>query len=137
MGTKSNKKSSKNKNENIKEKSYKLSDEVTENIIITLVLILFLVIVCVVVIYVIRVNNPNSFKSDEELYALVLPQGSKQEKSFIRLVATFVTLLKTSCKSLQEVLQHMKFFDDERSFFITKHIFMPVYRRVPTDFRLR
>lgn len=68
MGTKSNKKSSKNKNENIKEKSYKLSDEVTENIIITLVLILFLVIVCVVVIYVIRVNNPNSFKSDEELY---------------------------------------------------------------------
>lgn len=66
-------------------------------------------------------------KSYEELYTLVMPQGSKREKSFIRLVATFVTLLKTSCKSPQEVLQQMKFVDDERSLFITKHIFMPVY----------
>ena len=75
MGYKSNNKI-KNKNNktvnNKEEKSYKLSDEVTENIIISLVLILFLVIVCVVVIYVIRVNNPNSFKSEEELYEEVL-----------------------------------------------------------------
>ena len=68
MGTKGNKKIKENKDKNIEEKSYKVSDEVTENIIITLVLILFLVIVSVVVIYVIRVNNPSSFKSDEELY---------------------------------------------------------------------
>ncbi len=66
-------------------------------------------------------------KSDEELHALVLPQGSKREKSFIRLVATFVTLLKTSCKSPKEVLTQMKDSADERSYFIAKHIFMPVY----------
>lgn len=36
-------------------------------------------------------------RSDEELYGMILPDGSKQEKAFIRLIATFVTLLKSSC----------------------------------------
>lgn len=66
-------------------------------------------------------------KSDEELYAMVLPEGSRREKSFIRLVATFVTLLKTSCKSSEEVLQQMRYSADERSLFIAKNIFMPVH----------
>ena len=37
---------------------------------------------------------PIQEKTDEELYDLVLPKGSKQEKAFIRLVVTFVTLVK-------------------------------------------
>ena len=49
---------------------------------------------------------PIQEKTDEELYELVLPKGSKQEKAFIRLVVTFVTLIKSSCKSLKEVLKH-------------------------------
>ena len=73
------------------------------------------------------VGVPLCEKSDEELYALVLPEGSKREKSFIRLVATFVTLLKTSCKSPEEVLHQMKYSVDKRSHFIAQHIFMPVY----------
>ena len=66
-------------------------------------------------------------KTDEELYDLVLPKGSKQEKAFIRLVVTFITLIKSSCKSFKEVLMQAKVADDERSTFIIKNIFQPVY----------
>lgn len=72
---------------------------------------------------------PIQEKNDEELYNLVLPQGSKQEKAFIRLVVTFVTLVKSSCKSIKEVLTQAKDADDERSVFIIKNIFKPVYER--------
>lgn len=66
-------------------------------------------------------------KQDEELYNSVLPKGSKQEKAFIRLAVTFVTLVKSSCKSIQDVLKQAKSADDVRSAFIIKNIFMPVY----------
>lgn len=68
-------------------------------------------------------------KTDEELYNLILPKSSKQEKAFIRLVITFVTLLKSNCKSVEEVLEQTKNAGDERSFFIIKNIFQPVYER--------
>jgi len=72
---------------------------------------------------------PIQEKNDEELYDLVLPKGSRQEKAFIRLVVTFVTLVKSSCKSVKEVLKQAKNADDERSVFIIKNIFQPVYER--------
>lgn len=75
------------------------------------------------------IGVPIQEKTDEELYDLVLPKGSKQEKAFIRLVVTFVTLVKSSCKSVKEVLQQAKNADDERSVFIIKNIFQPVYER--------
>ncbi len=67
--------------------------------------------------------------SDGELYNLVLPKGSKQEKAFIRLVITFITLIKSSCKPIANVLQDVKRNSDERSEFIIKNIFIPVYER--------
>ena len=75
------------------------------------------------------VGVPIQEKTDEELYDLVLPKGSKQEKAFIRLVVTFVTLVKSSCKSVKEVLKQAKNAGDERSVFIIKNIFQPVYER--------
>ena len=72
---------------------------------------------------------PIQEKTDEELYDLVLPKGSKQEKAFIRLVVTFVTLVKSSCKSVKDVLKQAKNADDERSVFFIKNIFQPVYER--------
>lgn len=72
---------------------------------------------------------PIQEKTDAELYDLVLPKGCKQEKAFIRLVVTFVTLVKSSCKSVKEVLKQAKKADDERSVFIIKNIFQPVYER--------
>lgn len=70
---------------------------------------------------------PIQEKSDEELYDLMLPQGCKQEKAFIRLVATFVTLAKSSCKSVKEILKYANSARDERSAFIIENIFCPVY----------
>lgn len=66
-------------------------------------------------------------KTDEDLYDLILPKESKQEKAFIRLTATFVTLVKSSCKSVKEVLIQAKDADDERSSFIIENIFQPIY----------
>lgn len=68
-------------------------------------------------------------KTDAELYDMVLPPNSKHVKAFIRLVVTFVTLIKSSCKSVDEVLRQTKNAGDERSTFIIKNIFQPVYKR--------
>lgn len=73
-----------------------------------------------------KVGVPIESKTEEELYDMVLPKNSKKEKAFIRLVVTFATLLKSSCKSISEIL---KSADDERSQFIIKHIFQPVFER--------
>ena len=72
---------------------------------------------------------PIKEKTAAELYDMIIPPNSKQEKAFIRLIATFVTLVKSSCKSIGEVLRQINDADDERSAFIVKNIFNPVYRR--------
>ena len=72
---------------------------------------------------------PIQEKTDEDLYDLVLPKGSKQEKAFIRLVVTFATLVKSSCKSLKEILNIARNANDERSAFIIQNIFRPVCER--------
>ena len=74
-----------------------------------------------------KAGVPIEEKMGEELYDLVLPRESKQEKAFIRLIATFVTLLKSSCLSIQEVLKQAERADDRRSIFMIKNIFRPVY----------
>jgi len=71
---------------------------------------------------------PLKEKSDDELYDLLLPKGSKQEKAFIRLAATFITLIKSNCKAIDEILTLTQNADDERSTFIIKNIFQPVYK---------
>ena len=76
-----------------------------------------------------KAGVPIQEKTDAELYDMVLPPNSKQEKAFIRLVVTFVTLIKSSCKSIQEILKQAKNVGDERSTFIIKRIFRPVYER--------
>lgn len=76
-----------------------------------------------------KADVPIQEKTDAELYDMVLPPNSKQEKAFIRLVVTFVTLIKSSCKSVYEVLKQTKSAGDERSTFIIKNIFQPVYER--------
>lgn len=74
-----------------------------------------------------KAGVPVKEKSDDELYELILPKESKQEKAFIRLSVTFATLVKSSCKSIDAVLRQVKANDDERSLFIIKKIFKPIY----------
>ncbi len=76
-----------------------------------------------------KAGVPVKEKTDAELYDMVLPPNSKQEKSFIRLIVTFATLIKTSCKSMHEVIRQVKSIGDERNEFIIKNIFQLVYER--------
>lgn len=69
---------------------------------------------------------PITPKTEDELYTMVLPKNSKKEKAFIRLIVTFSSLLKSSCRTIQEILSHV---EDERSLFIIRRIFQPVYER--------
>jgi len=73
-------------------------------------------------------------KTMEELYAMVLPEGSKREKAFIRLAVTFATLLKSSCKSLSAILAKN---EDERTDFIIRNIFKPVYDSYQAELQKR
>lgn len=76
-------------------------------------------------------------KTDEELYDLVLPKGSNQEKAFIRLTVTFITLLKSRCENMENALNDAKDAHDERSIFVIKNIFMPVYKEYVRELRER
>lgn len=78
---------------------------------------------------------PIEEKTDAELYDMVLPPNSRQEKSFIRLVITFSTLMKSSCKSLREVLRQTERANDDRNEFIIEKIFRPVYERYAEELR--
>lgn len=76
-----------------------------------------------------KAGVPIKEKTDAELYDMVMPPNSKPEKSFIRLVVTFATLIKSSCKSIQEVINQAISIGDERNEFIITNIFQPVYER--------
>lgn len=82
-----------------------------------------------------KANVPIREMTSAELYDMVLPSNSKQENAFIRLVVTFVTLLKSSCKTIDEVLRQAKKAGDRRSAFIVENIFQPVYKRYIEELR--
>ncbi len=82
-----------------------------------------------------KAGVPVKEKTDAELYDMVLSPNSKQEKSFIRLVVTFVTLIKSNCRSIHEVIREVKSIGDERNEFIIKNIFQPVYERYIEELR--
>lgn len=79
-----------------------------------------------------KAGVPTELKTEKELYDMVLPKNSKKEKAFIRLVVTFVTLLKSSCKSISDILSCI---EDERSLFIIKRIFLPVFERYTKELK--
>lgn len=72
---------------------------------------------------------PYAQLSDEQLYDMVLPKNSKEEKVFIRLAVTFITLMKTNCKSFSEIKDLAQKEGDERSLFILDNILQPVYEK--------
>lgn len=70
---------------------------------------------------------PVNEKTPAELYQAVLPEKSRNEKSFIRLIATFVTLLKSNCRSIDDIIQEARKNNDNRAEFIISNIFKPAY----------
>lgn len=72
---------------------------------------------------------PYAQLSDEQLYDMVLPKNSKEEKVFVRQAVTFITLMKTNCKSFSEIKDLAQKEGDERSLFILDNILQPVYEK--------
>lgn len=72
---------------------------------------------------------PIDKKTDSELFEMLLPKSSKQEKVFVRFVATFVALTKSSCQPLSKTLGMAKSADDDRSIFVIDNIMQPIYWR--------
>lgn len=58
----------------------------------------------------------------DELFDRILPENSMREKVFIRLTATFATLLKTSCRSMADVAADVAQRGDKRSRFNDKKL---------------
>lgn len=73
------------------------------------------------------VGVPTHRMTEDELYQMVISEGSKEEKTFIRLAVTFITLLKTRCETIDQTIKNAKQEDDERSLFAIKKIFKPIY----------
>ena len=65
----------------------------------------------------------------DELFDRILPENSMREKVFIRLTATFATLLKTSCRSMADVAADVAQRGDKRSRFIVGNVLEPVVVR--------
>ena len=65
----------------------------------------------------------------DELFDRILPENSMREKVFIRLTATFATLLKTSCRSMADVAADVAQRGDKRSRFIVEKVLEPVVVR--------
>ena len=65
----------------------------------------------------------------DELFNRILPENSMREKVFIRLTATFATLLKTSCRSMADVAADVAQRGDKRSRFIVGKVLEPVVVR--------
>lgn len=82
-----------------------------------------------------EIGVPIHEKTEAELYDIVNPSGSKQEKALIRLIATFVTLAKSSCKTISDILLHARSANDERNYFIIKNVFYPVFERYADELR--
>ncbi len=65
----------------------------------------------------------------DELFDRILLENSMREKVFIRLTATFATLLKTSCLSMADVAANVVQRGDKRSRFIVGKVLEPVVVR--------
>lgn len=78
---------------------------------------------------------PFTEKSENELCELLLPENSPQEKAFIRLIITFITLMKSSCTSINIVLSKAQY--DEHSIFTIKNIIKPIYEAYALELQKR
>lgn len=78
---------------------------------------------------------PTQEMTKEELFNFILPDNSPKEKSFIRLIETFATLLKSSFRKIDDVLKQAKKGGSERSVFIIENILKPAYERYQDSLR--
>lgn len=70
---------------------------------------------------------PIQEKNEEELYSVILPKKSSQEKAFIKLVIRFISLMKSNHQSIKEVVYRAKIAKDNRSSCLIEKVLKPIY----------
>lgn len=65
--------------------------------------------------------------SEEEENKLILPENDKEQTPIINLITTFISLLKTNCKNINDVLDSIRKDSDKYSEYMVSNIFMPIY----------
>ncbi len=73
--------------------------------------------------------------SDETLLARLVPTASREERSLLRLLATFVTLMKSCCQTPAAVLAKAQTAQDARAVSVIQSLFLPVYERYEAALR--
>ena len=81
-----------------------------------------------------KAGIPVHEKAESELFELILPEDSKQEKAFIRLIITFITLMKSRCTTINDILNNI---NNEKSEFTIKNIIKPVFELYERELRKR
>ena len=64
---------------------------------------------------------------EENLLSFIMPEDSRAEKALLGLISTFIMLLKSSGKTLDELLSEAQNADDKRSVYMITNLFAPVY----------
>ncbi|MBR1798603.1 MAG: UvrD-helicase domain-containing protein [Bacteroidales bacterium] len=80
---------------------------------------------------------PLQEKSADELYLMMIPNNSSREKMIIRLAATFISLLKSNCKTIDELLHEAQRKRDIRTIFVVKNIFQPIFEQYKKELHQR
>ena len=81
-----------------------------------------------------KIGVPIQEKTEDELFDLILPEDSKQEKAFIRLIITFMTLMKSRCTTIDQVLKKVHV---ESSEYTINNIIKPVFECYESELKQR
>jgi DNA helicase-4 len=65
--------------------------------------------------------------TSQELYYMVVPKNSAQEKTFIRSIISFITLMKCNNKNINEVMNNVREEHDKANLNIIHGVIKPVY----------
>ncbi|MBR2014251.1 MAG: UvrD-helicase domain-containing protein [Alistipes sp.] len=64
---------------------------------------------------------------EDKLLSYIMPEDSRQEKALLGLISTFIMLLKSSGKTVDEILSEAQKADDKRSVYMINNLFARVY----------
>ncbi|MCD8289333.1 MAG: UvrD-helicase domain-containing protein [Prevotella sp.] len=74
-------------------------------------------------------------KTPGELLRMIVPPESAEERSLIRLISTFISLLKSSCQTLDGVLKQAAKARERHSEFMIQRIFRPMFEQYTAALR--
>ncbi|MCQ2268270.1 MAG: UvrD-helicase domain-containing protein [Bacteroidaceae bacterium] len=74
-----------------------------------------------------KAGVPYTELTDSELMEQILPRESGKDKVFLKLIVTFISLVKSNCCSINDIIKSANNAHDSRSEFIIKNLITPIY----------